>query len=73
MEAFNIKFVGEVEKHPPLYNYTIPDYCRKDLVDKAWHAVSTEVKIPGKYYIFYTYAFVYGTYVFFVYFMIHTS
>lgn len=58
METFNIKFVGEVEKHPPLYNYTIPDYCRKDLVDKA---VSTEVKIPGKYFILFIYIKVYGT------------
>jgi hypothetical protein len=53
MEVFNLKFVGEVEKHPPLYNYIIPDYCRKDLVDKAWQAVSMEVKLPGKYFILY--------------------
>lgn len=46
MEVFNMKFVGAIEIHPQFYNYTIPDHCRKDLMDKAWHAVSMEVRIP---------------------------
>lgn len=39
MEAFKIQFIGEIEKHPSLYNYTISEYCKKDLLNKAWHDV----------------------------------
>ena len=49
MEAFNIKFVGIVEKYPVLYNFTLSEYSRKDLTDKAWHLVAAEVNLPGKY------------------------
>lgn len=48
MEAFNVKFVGEIEKHPKLYNFTIPEYSRRDCQDKSWHNVSMAVNLSGK-------------------------
>lgn len=32
--VFNIKFVGDVEKRPELYNYTLLQYSRKDVAEK---------------------------------------
>jgi len=46
--AFNIKFVGEVEKRPELYNYTLPQYSRKDVAEKGWMEVGKEMNLPGK-------------------------
>jgi len=48
MEAFNIKFVGEIEKHPELYDFSMSEYSRRDCQDKAWHDVSIEVNLSGK-------------------------
>ncbi|CAH1117536.1 unnamed protein product [Phaedon cochleariae] len=45
MEAFNIKFVGEVEKYPELYNYTLQAYAKRDATRKAWNKVAREVKL----------------------------
>jgi hypothetical protein len=41
-EKINIKIVQTVEKFPVIYT-------NKKEVDKAWHAVSKEVNIDGKY------------------------
>ncbi|XP_069683423.1 uncharacterized protein [Periplaneta americana] len=43
----NIKFVREVEKHPILYNYNLPEYSRKALTEKAWGEVGKEVHLPA--------------------------
>jgi len=32
MEAFNVQFVGEIEKNPELYNFTIPGVFKKRLL-----------------------------------------
>ncbi|KAL1487965.1 hypothetical protein ABEB36_015346 [Hypothenemus hampei] len=48
MELFNIKFVGEVEKHPELYDYTRTEYSRKDCLEKAWNEVAKEVNLSGR-------------------------
>lgn len=47
MEAFNINFMGEVEKYPELYDYTLADYSRKDVTDRAWQEIAKEVKLSG--------------------------
>lgn len=47
--AFNIAFVSEVEKHPQLYNYNLPEYSRKDVVEKAWSEVGQQMKMTGMY------------------------
>lgn len=52
MEAFNVKFVGEIEKNPELYNFTIPEYSRRDSQDKSWHNVSMAVNLSGKKYTY---------------------
>ncbi|XP_063241794.1 uncharacterized protein LOC134542872 [Bacillus rossius redtenbacheri] len=44
-QAFNIKFVNEVEKHPELYNYKLKGYSKKDVTDKAWNDVAKEVQL----------------------------
>jgi hypothetical protein len=48
-EQINIKIVQTVEKFPVIYDYSSPGHSNKEEVDKAWHAVSTEVNIDGKY------------------------
>lgn len=47
-QVFNIKFVGEIEKHSELYNYTLNEYSRKDITEKAWNEVAKEVGMTGK-------------------------
>jgi hypothetical protein len=47
-QVFNLKFIGEVEKHPVLYNYTLVGYSRKDGTEKAWCEVGKEVQLTGK-------------------------
>ncbi|XP_066995202.2 uncharacterized protein [Anabrus simplex] len=42
-QVFNIKLVGEIEKYPVLYNYTLKDYSRKDITEKAWNEVAEQV------------------------------
>uniref|UniRef100_A0A023F6Q1 Putative alcohol dehydrogenase transcription factor myb/sant-like protein n=1 Tax=Triatoma infestans TaxID=30076 RepID=A0A023F6Q1_TRIIF len=44
-QVFNLKFVQEVEKHPVLYNCTLPGYSRKDLTEKAWKEVGEAVNL----------------------------
>jgi len=45
---FNIKFVGEVEKRPELYNYTLPQDSRKYVAEKVWMEVGKEMNLSGK-------------------------
>lgn len=47
-QILNVNFVAEVEKRPLLYNYTLSEYSRKDLKEKAWSEVATECGITGK-------------------------
>ncbi|XP_045763031.1 uncharacterized protein LOC123865875 [Maniola jurtina] len=35
-----LNFVQIIEQYPCLYNNTLPDYSRKDIVDKAWNEVA---------------------------------
>ncbi|XP_030751406.1 uncharacterized protein LOC115878932 isoform X2 [Sitophilus oryzae] len=44
-DAFNIKFVGEVEKYPELYDFNLPEYSRKDYIEKAWSEIAQKVKM----------------------------
>lgn len=46
-EMENLKFVGEVEKFPILYNYKLPGYSRKDLTQKAWCEVGKAAQMTG--------------------------
>jgi hypothetical protein len=41
--------VETVEKFPVIYDYSSPGHSNKEEVDKAWHAISKEVNIDGKY------------------------
>lgn len=43
-QILNIKFAEEVEKHPILYNYKLPGYCRKYLKKEAWYEEGKEVQ-----------------------------
>uniref|UniRef100_A0A182SA32 MADF domain-containing protein n=1 Tax=Anopheles maculatus TaxID=74869 RepID=A0A182SA32_9DIPT len=42
-QAFNINFVGEVKKHPCLFDSGNPDYKQQSLQDRAWLDVSSSV------------------------------
>lgn len=46
-QELNLKLVNEVEKHEELYNYKLPAYSRKDLTEKAWQDVASQVNMPG--------------------------
>jgi len=47
-QNFNIKFVQQIEKYPELYNYTLKSYSKRNITEKAWSEVATEVKLTGK-------------------------
>ena len=52
-QKLNIKLVGEVEKHPVLYNFRLPGYSKKNETEKAWNEVAKAVNMTGvKYFIF---------------------
>ncbi|KAL3273910.1 hypothetical protein HHI36_015337 [Cryptolaemus montrouzieri] len=42
---FNIKFVSEVEKYPCLYNYTMKEYSKKNITEKAWSEVGKAMNL----------------------------
>lgn len=46
-QKLNIKFVEEVEKHPILYNFTLPGYSRKDETEIARNEVGKTVNVTG--------------------------
>jgi len=48
-QILNIKLVGEVEKHPELFNYQLPAYSRRDITEKAWSEVGKAVNLSGTY------------------------
>jgi hypothetical protein len=48
-EQINIKIVQTVEKFPVIYDYSSLGHSNKEEIDKAWHALSKEVNIDGKY------------------------
>ena len=47
--TFNINFVKVIEKHPCIWNYSLTEYSKRNLTEKAWANVSNEVKDSGKY------------------------
>jgi hypothetical protein len=51
----NIMFVKTVEKYPCLYNYTLPEYSRRDLTERAWINVAKKMNYTGYYYYYYYY------------------
>ncbi|XP_075991779.1 uncharacterized protein LOC142987111 [Anticarsia gemmatalis] len=44
----NIKFVQEIEKYACLYNYKLPEYMRKNTIDKTWAEIGPEAKEKWK-------------------------
>jgi hypothetical protein len=48
----NIMFVKTVEKYPCLYNYTLAEYSRRDLTERAWINVAKEMNYTGYYYYY---------------------
>lgn len=46
-----IKFVQAVEKYPCLYNHNLADYARKDITEKYWNNIATEMNWKGRCYI----------------------
>ncbi|XP_055848581.1 uncharacterized protein LOC129913764 [Episyrphus balteatus] len=45
-QSLNLKFVKEVEKREILYNFNLPGYSRKDLVEKNWQEIADIVNLP---------------------------
>ncbi|XP_060808442.1 uncharacterized protein LOC132903671 [Amyelois transitella] len=43
----NINFVQEIEKHACLYNYNLPDYMRKNTIDKTWAEIGNKFQITA--------------------------
>lgn len=46
-QLLNIKFVAEVKKYPCLYNYSLKEYSKKDVTEKAWETVGKVVNLTG--------------------------
>ncbi|CAK1590899.1 unnamed protein product [Parnassius mnemosyne] len=46
-QEINIKFVQEVEKHACLYNYKLPEYMRKNTIDRTWAEIGNKFQITG--------------------------
>ncbi|CAK1592151.1 unnamed protein product [Parnassius mnemosyne] len=44
-QEINIKFVQEVEKHACLYNYKLPEYMRKNTIDRTWAEIGNKFQI----------------------------
>uniref|UniRef100_T1P956 Alcohol dehydrogenase transcription factor n=1 Tax=Musca domestica TaxID=7370 RepID=T1P956_MUSDO len=42
--VFNVKFVQLVESKPCLWNSTLPEYSKKDEIQKAWQEVANDTK-----------------------------
>lgn len=47
--VFNTKFVEIVEKYPCIYDFTQKDHSKREVIEKAWKGIETEVKLPGKF------------------------
>jgi len=39
----NIKLVGEVEKHIEMFNYQLAAYSRRDITEKSWYEVTSNI------------------------------
>lgn len=46
-EKESIKLVRLVKKYPCLYNYMIPEYTKRDAVEKAWSKIASEMKMTS--------------------------
>lgn len=46
-EKENIIFVQIVEKYPCLYDYTNPEYSKRQVIEKTWNLVAKEAKLSG--------------------------
>ncbi|XP_028178510.1 uncharacterized protein LOC114365961 [Ostrinia furnacalis] len=44
-QEFNIRFVQEIEKHPCLWNFRMPDYARRDITEKTWYDIGKKFRI----------------------------
>ncbi|CAG9858741.1 unnamed protein product [Phyllotreta striolata] len=46
-QQLNLKLVKEIEKHEELYNYTLPAYSRRDVVEEAWQEVAFKMNMSA--------------------------
>ena len=44
---FNVKLVSEVENYPCLYDFTLPEYSKRYIIEKAWTEVSQKLEMSG--------------------------
>lgn len=44
----NYKLITEIKKRPCLYDYQLPAYSNKSVIDKTWSEIAKEVKVSGK-------------------------
>lgn len=42
-----VRLIQEIKKHECLYNYSLPDYNRKDLLDVKWSEIAQKLDLPG--------------------------
>lgn len=47
--AVEIQLINEIEKHELLYNFGLPQYNRKDLVEEAWEEIAASTNMSSKY------------------------
>lgn len=46
---FNINFVKAIEQRPCIWNYSLTEYSKRNLTEKAWVDVAKEINDSGKY------------------------
>lgn len=44
----SLKLCLLIENYPCLYDYNLPEYCRKDVLEKAWTEISLVMNESGK-------------------------
>lgn len=47
--SMEIQLINQIEKFEFLYNFNLPEYNRKDLVDEAWANIAANTNLSGEY------------------------
>lgn len=47
--ALEIQLINQIEKHELLYNFNLPEYNRKDMVEDAWANIAANTNMSSKY------------------------
>lgn len=46
--AVEIQLINQIEQHEFLYNFNLPQYNRKDMVEEAWANIAANTNMTSK-------------------------